>query len=162
MDVTGAMPGLYLATPNAFLPGSPVSYVTTSTTYAAVSSGNICTGSFTAPSSGAVLVRVSGVYITLSSDSDYFGFQLAKSGTTNAVGYQGVSKISVNGNAFPLEVMEFLVTGLGSGSFNFDLMFAVSGGGTLTVFTSAEAAGTTLASSVLDVGSPIIMSVQAA
>jgi parallel beta-helix repeat protein len=164
MDVTGAMPGLLLCTPTQYLPGSPVSFATTSTTYAAVSSANINTGTFTAPSSGAVLVTVSGILLTVSSDADYFGFALANHGSTTMVGYQQPFKVSVSSNVFPLVSMQFLVTGL-SGSQNFDLMFAAGGSTgtpTLTVFTAANAATTSLASSIADIGSPIIMSVRAA
>src|ERR1700729_3927445 len=50
--------GSYLRAPTIYAPGTAANLTTTSTTFAAVSTGNIATGSFTAPASGEVIVTV--------------------------------------------------------------------------------------------------------
>lgn len=121
---------------------------------------SVSTGPFTAPASGSVMATASAV-TQVSSSGDQFGFGLAAHGTlTPMVGYIAVFKDPATTQPTPKN-MQFLVTGLTPGtSYNFDLMFVVAGGGTLSVYAQGQT-GTTPNLANSGMGSPVVMSVQA-
>lgn len=155
------VPGQYLCAPSQYAPAGQTALTTTSATMSAVSSANVNTGSFTAPPSGNVLVTVT-LIMQVSSSGDAVGFGLAAHGTVvPMVGYVPAWKEPVTTQPF-VRTLQFLVTGLTPGaSCNFDLMFAVASGGTLTVYANNQT-GTSPNLSNAGVGGPVVMTVQAA
>ena len=160
--LTSSLPlsGQYLCAPVAYAPGTQTILTTTSATFAAVSSANINTGSFTAPASGTVMVTATAV-IQVSSSGDQLGFGLAAHGTvTPMVCPSIIFKAPTTTQPFPYPLV-FSVSGLTPGnSYNFDLMFVVNSGGTLSVYAYGET-GTTPNLANSGTGSPVVMTVQA-
>jgi len=148
--------GQYLCTPTQYAPASQTVFSTTSATLSAVSSSNVNTGSFTAPASGSVVVTAT--LLASVSAIVNFSFALAAHGTVTPVVGNVITTAFANTNARgPLDLL-FLVTGLTPGtSYNFDLLFAMAGADTLSIY----ALGSTSTVPTGTVGAPVIMTVQA-
>jgi hypothetical protein len=146
--------GSYLCAPTSYAP-SLTSLTTTSATLAAVSSANVNTGAFTAPASGNVVVTV-----TLAakwSANVAAAFCLAQHGSVTPVCNSVVFGDSAASETRAYS-MQFLVTGLTSGSSNnFDLLFAIASADTLTVVALGIATTTPTG----NFGAPVTMTVQA-
>jgi hypothetical protein len=114
--------GQYLCAPVIIAPGSISTYTITSSTLAAIASGTVCTGSFTAPPSGKVIVTVSLVAMLAAAGS--IAFALAATGTvTPVVG----NVVTYDTTATLPDTIVIPVTGLTSGSsYNFDVLAGVS------------------------------------
>jgi hypothetical protein len=167
-EVTGAAPlaspaftgtptgisGQYLCAPVILAPASVTDYTTSSTTLAAVSSGNASTGAFTAPASGKVIVTVSLVAVLSAAGS--VAFALAAEGTvTPVVGYV----VTYDTTATLPDTIIIPVTGLtGGDSYTLDLLFGVSSGS--TTLTVATIGNTSTAVSTTRAG-PLVITVQA-
>lgn len=153
--------GQYLCPPTSYAPGTQTSLTTTSTTFGAVSSTNVNTGTFSAPPSGSVVVTAAFVQQT-GVGADAFAFGLCNHGTTSPM--VGNSVVMKSGNSVPSPIVTlFPLGGLSPGtSYNFDLMFCTAGGGTatLTVFAFGQTSTTPTLSNG-GVGSPVLMTVQA-
>ncbi len=161
--LTGLSPvsGQYLCAPAQYAPGTQTTFTTTSGTLSAMSSANINTGSFTAPPSGNVVANVSMV-AGVSNDAFAAVFALAEHGTASPVqGYTAQWKFT-NSAFVPVPYSQaFQVTGLAPGTaYNFDLMFAVATGGTLSVFAIGQT-GTAPSTASSGLGAPVTMTVQA-
>jgi hypothetical protein len=155
-----AVSGQFLCAPAAYAPSTQTLLTTTSATMVAVSSANVNTGSFVAPPSGSVIVTATAIVQTSSSGSQ-FAFGLCAHGTTSPmVGFDIVFKAPTTTQPFPYSLV-FPVSGLTPGtSYNFDLMFAIAGASTLTVYAFNQTATTpNLANS--GTGAPVVMTVQA-
>lgn len=155
------VPGQFLCSPSAYQgTGAQTLMTTTSGTMSAVSSANVNTGSFVAPATGNVVVE-SAFVMQAAPNASALGFGLAAHGTSAPMaGADTVWKEPATTQPFP-HVVKSVVTGLTPGtSYNFDLMFAVAAGGTVTVFANAQS-GTAPSLSNSGVGSPVIMTVQA-
>jgi hypothetical protein len=148
-------PSAFLCPPNSYAPAAQTILSTTSATLAAVSSGNACTGSFLAPVSGSVLVTAS--LVAGISAGVHGSFALAAEGTVtpvlgDVVTYAGTSSTN------PPVTVTFVVTGLTPGtSYNFDLLFAVAGGDTMSI----AALGVSSTTPTGTLGAPVTMTVQA-
>jgi hypothetical protein len=139
----------------AYVSGSPSGTVSTGGAVTLTTSA-ASTGPFTAPQSGSVLVTVSLVYAGTS--SDVCAFALCTHGSASSiVGYVIATDSNSSANAFPT-TMQFLVTGL-SGSNNLDLLFAIAGGGTITVHVLGQTSTTPTGTSGVPAG-PIVVTVQ--
>ena len=153
--------GQYLCPPSQYAPGTQTTFTTTSGILSAMSSANINTGSFTAPPSGNVVANVSMV-AGVSNDAFAAVFALAEHGTASPVqGYTAQWKFT-NSAFVPVPYSQaFQVTGLAPGTaYNFDLMFAVATGGTLSVFAIGQT-GTAPSTASSGLGAPVTMTVQA-
>ena len=150
--------GQYLCTPTQYAPASQTQFTISSTTFAAVSSSNINTGSFTAPASGAVVVTTT-FQAAVSTNADYCAFGLCAHGTvTPMIGYTEVVRPNASLTSISLS---FIVTGLTPGSsYNFDLMAAVQSGISLYVIAIGNSSTTPTLSSAGQ-GAPVTMTVQA-
>src|ERR1700677_5729 len=148
--------GQNLCTPTQYAPASQTVFSTTSATLSAVSSSNVNTGSFTAPASGSVVVTAT--LLASVSAIVNFSFALAAHGSVTPVIRNVITTAFANTNARgPLDLL-FLVTGLTPGtSYNFDLLFAMAGADTLSIY----ALGSTSTVPTGTVGAPVIMTVQA-
>jgi hypothetical protein len=147
--------GQLLCSPASYAPAAQTLLTTTSATFVAVSSGNATTNSFIAPPSGNVIVTaklVAGVSAAVN-----LAFTLAAHGSVTPLCNAEILREA--GAATPREyVIPFLVTGLTPGnSYSLDLLFAVAGASTLTVY----AYGTTSTAPTGTNGGPVIMTVQA-
>jgi hypothetical protein len=146
--------GQYLRAPTIVTTGT--TYTTTSATFAAISSGTVQTGSFTAPPSGKVIVEVDIVANTASAIT--YGFALAAAGGVspivgNIVGAEGPSSVP-----YQPEHLCFPVTGLTGGtSYNYDVLFAIVSG-TLSC-PALGSANTTITAN--NKGAPIVVAVKA-
>lgn len=151
--------GQYLTAPSSYAPGTQTLLTSTAQTFAAVSSANVNTGSFTAPASGSVVVEASFIAQS-SSSSDAIAFGLCAHGTTTPMVAFAAEWKPATTTPGPAAV-KFYVTGLTPGTaYNFDLMFCVQSGGTVTVFAFGQTStGPTLSSG--GVGSAVVMTVQA-
>jgi hypothetical protein len=148
--------GTYLCAPNQYAPGARTEPSVSSTTLAAFDSGVICTNSFTAPASGAVVVTLSAV-MEQSTGADEVMLALAAVGTvTPVIGF--TQTIALNGTTTPDQVTaDFYVTGLTPGtSYQFDLLGAATSTTTVKIFAQGLTS-TTLG----NVGGPVVMTVQA-
>lgn len=153
--------GQFLRTPNVYAPAVRNAMALTTATMGAWNSGVVCTGSFTAPPSGSVLVRAT--FIASISTNNSMAFGLAAAGTVTPVAGNIVqfrdSAASPQGRAY---ACEWLLTGLTAGtSYNFDLLGAAGGGATATVYASQQTSATPGLTSATD-GGPVTMTVQAA
>jgi hypothetical protein len=150
--------GQFLCAPNAWAPASLTSPSTTSATYSAVSSGNACTGSFTAPPSGSVLVTATFVYHQATAVT-VIGWALAATGTVTPLVGNAVQVEAANVTLSDVTTVQFPVTGLTPGtSYNFDLLFATSSASdALSVLAQAITATTLTANKA----GPVVMTVQA-
>jgi hypothetical protein len=149
-------PGGFLCTPTQYAPGTLTSYSTSSTTYSAVSSANINTGSFQAPPSGSVLVTASFVYSQATGDT-IIGFTLGTHGSVTPV-CDTWQPTTANTSVDAFGSIPFLVTGLTPGtSYTLDLLFAANGD-PLSV-NCVGLSATTLNTS--DKGGPVTMVVHA-
>jgi hypothetical protein len=148
------VPGQYLCAPHAYAPGSKVSFTSTVPTFAAVASGTACTNTFTASSTGNVVV-VASFNAQISASGGVAVFNLAALGTTTPTfGNTVAPSISGSGTGEHF-MMQWYVMGLTSGSaYTFDLLQAVASGDTITV----NANGTASTSSI---GEPILLTVAA-
>lgn len=144
----------YLHVPVSYGTGS--TFTTTSATMAAVSSGNASTGTFTASTSGSVLVTAD-VVAQVSSSSTVTGWGLCVTGNiTPMAGNVTVIKIPSASEPLPY-TFQFLLTGLSGSSNSYDLMYCTNQG-TLSVFAENF---TSTAPTGGGPGSQIIMTVQA-
>jgi hypothetical protein len=162
LGITSGLPawqqvsGQYLCAPTQYAPGTAGTFTTSSSTMAAVSSGNINTGSFTAPPSGSVIVTAAFM-ANCATLGDVASFGLCAHGTvTPMIGY--VTQARAAASSFSPMAIQFLVTGLVAGnSYNFDLMFASPSSVVVTVFAYGVTSTTPGTSS----GCPVVMTVQA-
>lgn len=150
--------GQFLCAPNVWAPGSLTSPSTTSATYAAVSSGNACTNSFTAPPSGEVLVTATFVFHQATA-AVLIGWALAATGTVSPLVADAWQVMAANTTLTDATTLPFVVTGLTPGSsYQFDLLFATSSASdTLSVAAQANTS-TTLGTNK---AGPVLMTVQA-
>jgi hypothetical protein len=150
-----AVSGQYLCPPTFYAPSTVASLAVNSSSYTAVSSANINTGSFTAPPSGSVVVTASFA-AQQSAAGNVLGFTLVAHGTSTTA----CNAIQVDAQAATSQAvytMEFIVTSLTPGaSYNFDLA-AGSPSGTITVHAYGNSTGTATSSR----GAPATMTVQA-
>jgi hypothetical protein len=132
--------GMLLRAPTVYAPSpSAVNLTTTSATFSAISSGTVSTGSFTAPASGEVLVEVQ-LFIK-NSASGNVAFALAAIGGISPL--VGDSVQFTQGTSVTQVLLKFPVTSLTPGqSYNFDVLFAVTGSSTLTVTAFGQTATT--------------------
>lgn len=144
-----------------YVSGSPSGTVSTggAVTLTAAGSGaapvpSINTGSFAAPPSGSVIVTAT--LLASISAGLHASFALVQHGTSTLMG--NAITATLTASTSPLVALPFLVTGLTPGtSYNFDLMFAVAGAGTL----SALAFGQSTLTPTATLGAAIVMTVQA-
>lgn len=123
-----------------YAPGAQSAATATTTSFTALDSTNLNTGSFTAPASGNVEVTVTVSATT--SASAALGFALADHGGVTPL--RGVAYIEADTAASIPRVysMAFTITGLTPGnSYNFDLL-GVGGANTLTVLSIGQTATT--------------------
>lgn len=153
------VPGQFLCAPNFYKPSSLASPAVTSATFAAFSTGVICTNSFIAPASGEVVVTASFVADD-SASGDEFSFGLAATGTVTpligqVISFNGGLSTSVGGWCS----LEFVVAGLTPGNtYQLDLLGgSTSGTGTITIL----AFGTTSTTVSSTRGAPVVMKVLA-
>lgn len=159
ITVPAVASGQYLCPPTSYAPATPANLTTASATLAAVSSSLVNTGSFTAPPSGSVLVTAS--FVPSATASQVWAFALAAHGTvTPVIGnvVLGLGNSTAQNNPTSIQ---FLVTGLTPGtSYNFDLLFAIAGGGTLAVRANGQTSTTPTGATNAPNG-PVVMTVQA-
>jgi len=145
--------GTFLCAPVVYAPSSQTVLSTTSSTLSAVSSTHVNTGSFTAPSSGSVIVTASMVCDNTSGVAS--SYALAAHGTVTPV--VGNTITWMDAGSYRPRTVHFLVSGLTAGtSYNFDLLFAAASGTTQVVALGASSTtptGTT--------GAPVLVTVQA-
>ena len=128
-----AGPGRVLAD-NAYAPASQAAATAATTTFTALDTVNLQTGTFTAPPSGNVEVTVT--LVAEISASAGFGFALADHGTVSPL--RGVAWIFADSAATIARsfVLTFIVTGLTPGATcNFDLLGVAASLDTLTVLS---------------------------
>lgn len=155
--LTGIVRGQLLLTPSQYAPSTQATPAVTSTTYAALDTTNINTGSFTAPASGAVLVTASFV-AGQSGTGSVLGFALVDHGAATVRGKPVQPQSGGTANQPVSLTVQFLVTGLTAGNtYNFDLA-AAAPSGTITILAFGNTSSTAGATR----GAPVIMSVQAA
>lgn len=150
-------PGTILAI-TQYAPGSLTTLSTSSSTYSAVSSANVNTGSFLIPPSGSVKVEASFV-CSQATATAVVGFALAAHGTVSPLvgfSWQGtLANTTVNG----ITTIPFLITGQTPGaSLNLDLLFATNGSSDTLSIT---AQGITSTSTSSTRAGPVLMAVQA-
>jgi lysophospholipase L1-like esterase len=156
----GSQPGLpgdgqYLAQ-SQYAPSSQTLLTSTGTTYSALSSSNVNTGSFTAPPSGAVWVTVSCVITNVTAAGDVAGLALLDHGTSNMRGFASQGAMPSTTSPQPVTI-PILVTGLTPGNpYDFDLASGAPSG-TVTVYAYGQATTTPGANR----GAPVTMTVQA-
>ena len=147
--------GAYLRPPAVISTGT--TFTTTSSTFAAISSGAVSTGVFTAPPSGEVVVEADVVMNVTAATT--FGFALAVTGTVTPVVGKIVGGEMASTNPWAPTRLPFPVTGLTPGaSYNYDLLWAVLSSNTLSA-TAFSNTSTTLSSA--DKGGPIVIAVKA-
>ena len=148
--------GRYLRNPAFYGPASPVTLTAPSTVMSAISA-SIITGTFTAPSSGAVMVSV---FMTIQATGVLAQcvFGLCEHGTTSPMLADNVIMEPPLNAVLPVHLV-FETTGLVAGSsHNFDVMYASSG----TVVLSVLALGNTgTAPTGSGPGGPVLITVQA-
>jgi hypothetical protein len=153
----GDLPGSFLCTPSQYAPASPASLTVTGTTFAAFSSLNVNTGSFTAPASGSVIVTA--MFVAELTATAYGNVALAAHGTvtplvSNVITWNDLS--SLNGRPVSCTL---LVTGLTPGtSYNLDL---VGASGTVSDVVTIVAYGSTSTTGATTSAAPVVMTVQA-
>jgi hypothetical protein len=140
-------------TVNVYAPGTVTTCVVNTTTLAAFSSGNICTGQFIAPASGKVIIEAS-FGMTLSTGGNKVAYGLAAVGSVSPVVTSVQTYQMPSGGSLNAVVLRFLVTGLTTGTtYNFDLLGCTTAAGTATI--------TAFSSTALGLGSggaPVIFS----
>jgi hypothetical protein len=148
--------GQFLCAPSVYAPATLTQPAVTTTTMAAYNSGVICTGSFTAPPSGSVVVHVSLV-ANASSGAGRVGWGLAAVGTVTPLVGNAVSPIA--GSSSPVAYsIRFIVTGLTPGtSYNFDLLGCITSADTFTISAQGQNSTALAANS----GGPVIITTQA-
>ena len=150
-------PGQYLCPPNVYAPASPTILAVSSTTFAALSSGVICTGPFAAPASGSVKVTVSGI-VNQQTATAAVAFALAALGTVTPLIGNSVQMQMPNITTYGYETMEFVVTGLTPGtSYNFDVLAATSNAADAAEMVAQSLTATTISAGR---GAPITVTVQ--
>lgn len=150
-----AVSGQYLCPPVSYAPATLDSPSVTSTSYTAVSSAHINTGSFTAPPSGSVVITASFA-AQQSAAGNLMGFALVAHGTS-AVAGNAVQLDAQAVNSQAAYTLQFVLTGLTPGNpYNFDLA-AGSPSGTITVHAYGNSSGTATSTR----GAPATMTVQA-
>lgn len=151
---SGPASGSFACPPSSYAPAGQTQLTINTTTMAAFSSGNACTGAFTAPASGSVLITLTCVMQT-SAAGAIVGLALAAVGTVTPLfgpvaAAQGLTTTAITVTA------QFPVTGLTPGqSYQFDLLGAVTTADTAVIF-ALGGAGTALGAK----GAPVIMTVQ--
>jgi hypothetical protein len=153
-----AVPGRWLCAPNIYAPGSQTPLTVTGTTFAAFSSGVVCTNVFTAPASGSVLVTVSAV-IEEGVSGTAMNVALAAVGTVTPVLGDVVAWQDSSTGGGRQAMWQAEVTGLTSGdSYQFDVLGA-NGTAADTTVILAQAYNSTTATT--NKGGPVIVTVQA-
>jgi hypothetical protein len=148
--------GRLLCAPSVYAPGSQTLKSVNSTTLAAFASGTICTGAFTAPASGSVLVTASFQILAATSGHNIM-LALAASGTVTPVIGNAATLQAQVAAVLQSVCVQFYVTGLTPGStYNFDLLGAVTSGDTASIYAFGPTS-TSLGSK----GAPVVMTVQA-
>ena len=151
--------GQYLCPPTVYAPGTQTTLTTSGTAFAAMSSTNVNTGNFIAPPSGSVVVTASFVG-QVSSSGNAVAYGLCAHGSVSPLfGYVVEEKQPVSTQPYAHSI-PFPVPGLAAGTYNFDLMVAVQGGGTASVFAFGQT-GTPPTLGNAGVGAPVVMTVQA-
>ena len=151
---SGILPGQYLISPAVILSGT---FTSASATLSAVAAGTVSTGLFAAPPSGEVIVEVD--VVVNSSAASAVGFGLAATGTvTPVVGHViGIEQSSLT--PYSAAHLVFPVTGLTAGSsYNFDVLFGIANGNTVTAAAVNSTATTVTTASK---GGPIVIAVKA-
>lgn len=139
-------------TVNVYAPVSVTQVSVSTTTMAAFSSGNICTGSFTAPVSGTVVVEASFA-MQISTGGNKIALGLAASGTVSPIVGQVATYVQPNGGSVNYFTVRFVVTGLTAGnSYNLDLVGCTTSAGTATIFAAGNSA-----TSLGNGGAPVIV-----
>jgi hypothetical protein len=150
--------GMFLCTPTSYAPGTLSTLTAAGTTFAALSSANVNTGSFAAPASGNVLVTASFV-LNQQTATTVCGFALAAHATVTPLVSNIVAGTPANTSAYAPTVLQFLVTGLASGtSYTFDLLAATTSASDAINIPAQTLTSTTLASVK---AAPVVMTVQA-
>jgi len=146
--------GTFLCPPAVVSPTAQTTYAVTSSTFAAWSSGTICTNSFTAPPSGNVMVQAS--FQVLGTGIANAGFALASTGTVTPIaGAVATTQIQV-ASVLQTTDIRFYLSGLTAGTaYQYDMLGAVASG-TATIYAFGATA-TTLGSK----GAPVVVTVQA-
>jgi hypothetical protein len=152
--IGSAAPGEFLCAPTKY--DTTNTFSTTSTTYEAVSSANVNTGSFVAPPSGFVWVEATFV-VTEATASTVIGFALAAHGTATPILGDAWQRTMANATTDDIQTVKFLVPVTPGTSYNLDLLFA-STTNSLTIKSQAFTSTTLTASTE---GGPILMNVRA-
>jgi hypothetical protein len=148
--------GRYLAAPNQYAPAGQTIISVNSTTLAAWSSANITTPSFTAPSSGSVVVTLSCQALAATAGHNIM-LGLAAHGTITPVVCPTITVQVLVASVLQPMMVQFLVSSLTPGStYQFDLLGAVTSGDTASIYAFGPTALT-----IGSKGSPVLMSVQA-
>ena len=138
----------------AYVSGSATGTVATGGAVTLTSSA-VSTGNFTAPPSGTVMVTV-----TLIPNMGVTGnasFALAAHGSVSTLYGYAATPLVAQPN-LTVYTLQFLVTGLtATDSYDFDLLFAASGGHTLTIYAVGQSTTTPTGTN----GAPVVMTVQA-
>ena len=151
--------GAFLVAPSKYAPGTLATLSVAGTTFAAFSSANVNTGSFTAPPSGSVLVTASFVG-NIQTGTAGMAVGLAAHGTTTPLVSEIVEWAESAANVNRPYVATFLVTGLTPGTaYNFDLMGATGSGSDAFQILALAQTSTTLTGA--NRGAPVIITTQA-
>ena len=156
LAAAGYIPGQYL-TSNVYAPASVTQLTVSTTVMSAFSSGTVCTGSFTAPASGTVVVQAT-FDAQISSGGNKVALGLAGTGTTTPmVGAVNTFTIS-NTTALQTFAPRFYVSGLTAGTaYNFDLLGCATTAVTMVMYAYGNTAAT-----LGNAGAPVIITVQGA
>jgi len=151
--------GMFLCAPTQYAPAMLDTLSVSSLTFAAFSSSNVNTGSFTAPASGNVLVTASFVTVQATGTAAV-AFALAAHGTVSPLVGNAIQGSPANTSANQPTVIRFLVTGLTPGnSYNLDLLGATGNVSDALEILALQMTATTITSG--NRGGPVVMTVQA-
>lgn len=151
--------GQFLAAPKVYAPAAQTLLSVTTTTMAAWDSGVVCTGSFTAPPSGEVLVTA--WFVLMVAAAGWVAVGLAATGTVTPV-IGNLVQIEVNAatSRMPVDV-SIPVTGLTPGTaYNLDLLGAVSAAANPASIEAFGVSTTTPGLAGTSVGAPVVITVQ--
>jgi len=148
--------GRFLCAPNVYAPASPTVLSVSSATFAALSSGVVCTNPFTAPASGSVLVTVSGL-VNQQTATAAVALALAAVGTVSPLVGNSAQMQMPNITSYLFTTIPIVVTGLTPGSsYQWDVLAATS-----NAADAAEMVAQSLTATTISVGrgAPITVTV---
>jgi hypothetical protein len=154
-QVPALVSGRYLCSPTVYAPAVAATPSTTSSTFSAIDTGVICTGYFTAPASGEVIVIVT--LVGHASAAVQCGFALANVGSNTLVAPAYL--VDIGPTVTPAQQYTFAVTGLTAGNtYNFDVLYAIVSSDTLTVTAFGDTSSTLSGGNI---GGPVTVTTQA-